>query len=60
MKVRFEMVYPGHAHEMWLGKEAWQKLSDSNSLFGGWIDREPYRTSMQSCVRFYGERHCSL
>jgi hypothetical protein len=38
------MVYPGHAHELWLGKEAWQRLSDPSGMFGPWIERDPYKT----------------
>ena len=41
---QFEMVYPGHKHEMWMGKEAWQRLSDPSGLFGPSIEREPYKT----------------
>ena len=40
----FEMVYPGHAHEMWLGKDAWQLLSDTSRTFGPRIENEPYIT----------------
>lgn len=34
----FDMVYPGHAHEMALGDEYWSLSPD------GGIDREPYKT----------------
>ncbi len=40
----FEMVYPGHAHEAWFGKESWQRLNDSSGMFGSWNEREPYKT----------------
>ena len=41
---QFEMVYPGHAHEKWFGKEAWGPLSGPNGMFGSWDEREPYQT----------------
>jgi hypothetical protein len=41
---QFEMVYPGHSHEKWFGKEAWEPLSDPNGMFGPWDEREPYQT----------------
>lgn len=41
---QFEMIYPGHAHEMWFGKEAWHELSDPRGMFEAWPDREPYKT----------------
>lgn len=41
---QFEMVYPGHAHELWLGNEAWQRISDPNGMFGSWLERDPYKT----------------
>jgi hypothetical protein len=38
----FEMVYPGHEHEKWFGKEDWH---DINPLVGdSWDKREPYET----------------
>ena len=41
---QFDMIYPGHAYEMWLGKEAWQRLSDTSGIFGPRIEDEPYQT----------------
>jgi hypothetical protein len=39
---QFEMIYPGYTHEMWLGKEAWQRLADSSGTFGPRIDGDLY------------------
>lgn len=40
----FEMVYPGHAHELWLGKESWGHLNGSDGMFEPWNESDPYKT----------------
>jgi hypothetical protein len=41
---QFTLVYPGHAQEMWLGKEAWSRLNAADSMFTPWDQEEPYKT----------------
>jgi hypothetical protein len=40
----FDMVYPGHAHEMSLGKEYWDRASDPHGMQWPWLEQDPYKT----------------
>jgi hypothetical protein len=40
----FDMVYPGHAYEMSLGKEYWDRASDPHGMQWPWLEQEPYKT----------------
>jgi len=40
----FEMVYPGHAHELWFGKEHWERIGDPHGMNGPWMEQDPYKT----------------
>ncbi|PYR51467.1 MAG: hypothetical protein DMF89_06020 [Acidobacteria bacterium] len=40
----FDMVYPGHAHEMSLGKEYWDRASDPSGTQWPWLEQDPYKT----------------
>lgn len=40
----FDMVYPGHAHEMSLGKEYWDRTSDPSGTQWPWLEQDPYKT----------------
>jgi hypothetical protein len=40
----FDMVYPGHAHEMSLGKEYWDRASDPHGIQWPWLEQDPYKT----------------
>ena len=41
---QFEMIYPGHAHEQWFGKEYWGRLNEGDGIVEPWAEREPYKT----------------
>ncbi|MGC2656976.1 MAG: hypothetical protein WA324_03290, partial [Bryobacteraceae bacterium] len=41
---RFEMIYPGHAHERRFGDESSEPLNDPSGLVFPWAGREPYKT----------------
>jgi hypothetical protein len=41
----FDMVYPGHAHEMSLGKEYWDRASDPHGMQWPWLGQDPYKTA---------------
>ncbi|HEX2254472.1 MAG TPA: hypothetical protein VHQ65_14480 [Thermoanaerobaculia bacterium] len=41
---QFDMVYPGHVHEKWFGKESWRPIHGPDVMFGPWIEQEPYST----------------
>lgn len=41
---QFEMIYPGHAHEVWFGDEYWGRLNDSVGMYQPWTEMEPYKT----------------
>jgi hypothetical protein len=38
------MVYPGHAHEMSLSKEYWDRASDPHGMQWPWLEQDPYKT----------------
>jgi hypothetical protein len=40
----FDMVYPGHAHEMSLSKEYWDRASDPHGMDWPWLEQDPYKT----------------
>ena len=40
----FDMVYPGHAHEMSFGKEYWDRASDPPGMQWPWLEEDPYKT----------------
>ena len=40
----FDMVYPGHAHEMSSGKEYWDRASDPHGIQWPWLEQDPYKT----------------
>jgi hypothetical protein len=40
----FDMVYPGHAHEMSFGKEYWDRASDPRGTQWPWREQDPYKT----------------
>lgn len=41
---QFDMVYPGHAHEMSFGKEHWDRASDPHGMQWPWLEQDPYKT----------------
>jgi hypothetical protein len=41
---QFDMVYPGHAHEMSFGKEYWDRASDPHGMQWPWLEQDPYKT----------------
>jgi hypothetical protein len=40
----FDIVYPGHAHEMSFGKEHWDRASDPHGMRWPWLEEDPYKT----------------
>ena len=33
-----------HEHELWFGKERWERTGDPHGINGPWVDRDPYKT----------------